>query len=464
VGAVGGILGGMWMGGKYTGLYQEFFSFPALRFRLGWGVAAAAVAISGGAAFAGAVFAVRAAVRLPPAEAMRPETPARFRPLLVERLGLGGLFSPAARMVIRNLERRPARTAVSILGVALACAVLIAGLYPYDGVSRMMDVQFQDVQREDLTVAFEGARGAAAAHDLASIRGVRQVELFRGTPVRLRHGHHVRLTSITGLDAGGTLRRLVGPDGGAHPVPPAGLVVGKTLAAMLDVRVGDTVTADLLELGTVRRRVPVVALHEELTGADAYMERRTLNRLLREGDAATGAYLAIDDGAEHAVYAALKRVPAVAGAASRHAMLERFNETMARSLRITVLIVSLSASAIALGVIYNGARIALSERGRELASLRVLGFTRREAAVLLLGEQAAVTLAAIPLGFLIGLGFSALLSRAFTSERYRIPLVITGRTFVFAGAVVVAAAALAALSMRRRLDRLDLVEVLKTRE
>ena len=465
LGAVGGILGGMWMGGKYTGLYQEFFSFPALRFRLGWGVAAVAVAISGGAAIAGAIFAVRAAVRLPPAEAMRPETPARYRPLLVERLGLGALVPPAARMVLRNLERRPFRTVASVLGVALSASVLVAGLYPYDGVRRLIQVQFHETQREDLTVAFEGARASSGAgHGLAAIRGVRKVEMFRATPVRLRYGHRVRLASITGLEAGGTMRRLVGSEGEVHAVPPAGIVVTQMIADVLGVRAGDTVTVDLLELGSVRRRVPVAAVHDELIGGQAYMERRALNRLLREGDLASGAYLAIDDGAERAVYADLKKVPAVAGTTSRRAMLAHFEETMARSLRITVGIVVMAASAIALGVIYNGARIALSERGRELASLRVLGFTRRETAALLLGEQAVVTASAIPLGFLIGLGFCALLARAFATERHRFPLVITGGTFVFAATVVVVAAVLASLSMRRRLDRLDLVAVLKTRE
>ena len=463
VGAVGGVAGGTWMGMQYTSLYEDFFSFPALRYRTGWDVAALAIAVSGAAAVTGALVAIRAAVRLPPAEAMRPETPARYRPLLVERLGLERLVPPAARMVLRNLERRPLRTIASVVGVGLAGSILVAGLYPYDGVRRLIHIQFDVTQREDVTVLFERARSASAGHDLGAIAGVRTVELFRASPVRLRHGSRVRLTSITGLDGRGVLRRLVGSDGAAHPVPPVGLVLSAGLGPVLGVRVGDTVVVELLELGTASRRVPVVALHDELIGGAAYMERGALNRLLHEGDVASGAYLALDRGAERAVFADLKRVPGVAGTMSRAAMLDNFERTMARSLRITVGIVVFAASAIALGVVYNGARIALSERGRELASLRVLGFTRREVAAILLGEQGALTAVSIPLGFAIGFAFCALLARAFATERHRFPLVVTGGTYVFAAAVVLVAAALAGLSMRRRINRLDLVAVLKTR-
>jgi putative ABC transport system permease protein len=210
--------------------------------------------------------------------------------------------------------------------------------------------------------------------------------------------------------------------------------------------------------------VVVAAVLEEMVGAQAYMERGALNRLLREGDVASGAHLAITEGSERAVYARLKRMPLVAGTSARAAMLAHFRETMAESISVSSGIIVFAASIIAAGVIYNQARIALSERGRELASLRVLGFTRAEARRMLFGEQAAVLAAGIPLGFAIGAAFAALLMKMFEAERHRFPVVITGRTYLFAAAVVLVSAAAATLVVRRRLDRLDLIAVLKTRE
>jgi putative ABC transport system permease protein len=122
------------------------------------------------------------------------------------------------------------------------------------------------------------------------------------------------------------------------------------------------------------------------------------------------------------------------------------------------------ACVIAFGVVYNGARIALSERGRELASLRVLGFTQREIAVMLLGEQAILTLLAVPLGWVLGYGLSWLITIAIDTELMRLPLVLSPQTYFRAFVIVLAAAALSGLLVRWRLRRLDLIEVLKTRE
>jgi len=464
IGAVLGLAGGAWLGAKYTSLYAKVFRFPTLEYHTDWLAAAGAIAVSGGAALLGALGAVMRAVRVPPAEALRPESPARYRPLLLERLGLGARVPTAARMVLRTLERRPWRTLASILGVGMAGALIVAGLSPWDAVNRLMELQFEQIQREDLTVAFVQPRGGRAMDELRSLRGVTRAESFRSTPVHLRHGARLRKTQLLGLDADATLRRLMDLQGRHYRMPSNGAVLPTGLADALGTGVGDTLDVELTERGGRQRRVVVVAVLDEMIGATAYMERRALNRLLDEGDVASGAYLMVDDAVEAAVFARLKRVPGVAGTSSRAAMLDNFRRTMAENIATSVGIIVFAACIIAAGVIYNQARIALSERGRELASLRVLGFTRGEVRTMLLGEQAVVTLAGIPLSFVIGAVCAAWLMKLFEAERHRFPTVVDPSTYLAAAVVVVVAAVGAGLAVRRRVDALDLVAVLKTRE
>ena len=459
-----GVAGGIWLGGRYTALYAAVFRFPMLHHQTDWAVAAAAAAVSGGAALAGALGAVWAAVRVPPAEALRPPSPGRYRPLLAERLGFGAAISPSAKMVLRTLERRPWRTLASVAGVGLAGGVIVAGLSPWDSVQRLMDVQFEQVQREELTVAFTSARSARAARELAGMTGVTRAEPFRSAAVRLRHGHHARNVQLLGLEPTGTLRQLMDFEGRRHRLPPAGLVLSAGLASALGAAPGDTLVAELLAQGGVARRVVVAATIPEMVGSGGYLERSALNRLLREGDVVSGAYLSIERGAERAVYARLKRLPRVAGSSSRRAMLDNFRRTMAENIAASVGIILFAGCVLAAGVIYNQARIALSERGRELASLRVLGFTRAEVRAMLLGEQAFVTAVGIPLGFAIGAALGALLMKMFEAERHRFPVVVSGRTYVVSALIVAVSAAAATIAVRRRADRLDLVAVLKTRE
>jgi putative ABC transport system permease protein len=282
--------------------------------------------------------------------------------------------------------------------------------------------------------------------------------------VRVRRGATVRTTVLTGIAPDAALHRIVDQHGAVYRVPPEGAVLTTAFARLLGVRRGDTLQLELLERGGEVRTVQVAALADELFGSNVYMARPALARLLGEDNRASGAYLRVDPAAESEVMARLKTMPAVAGAASRHALIAAWDRQMLQSIRISGTLVVACAVVIALGAVYNGARIALSERGRELASLRVLGFRRREVAALLFGEQGALTLAALPLGVVLGVALTTFIARAFVSEDQRFPVVLALRTYVGAIGVVLVAAAVAGLLMRRRLDRMDLIAVLKTRE
>lgn len=461
-GCVAGIASGLWLGAKLTALYGDFYHFPVLRFAVRPGAVALATGVTFVAALLGTLSAVRRAVVLPPAEAMRPEPPPRFRQGPLERLGFHRLLSPVARIALRNLERRPGRALLTALGIGLGFAVIIVGRYSLDAIRQMADFEFNVRERQDASVVFSNPRPERVRYDLARLPGVLRAEPFRMVSVRLRSGHRARRTAIEGLEPNGELRRVMDWRGRPVPLSPDGLLLTAKLAEILHVGPGDIVRVEVQEGARRAGALPVAGLVDEPLGTAAYMDAAALHRFLREDRTVSGAYLAVDPFDAPALYAALKRIPAVAGVTVREAALQSFEDTLARSHNVSTMFLIGFASLIAFGMVYNAARIALSERARELASTRVLGFTRAETSRMLLGEQGTLLLLALPLGFLLGYGGAALLTLAFDTELYRLPFVMKAGTFVYATVVVGLAATISALAVRRRIDRLDLVAVLKT--
>jgi putative ABC transport system permease protein len=447
-----------------TRLYTEFYHFPILEYRLAVKVALQGTVIGLVAAGLGALGAVRGAARLPPAEALRPEPPARYRESLLERAGVKKLLSQPARMIVRNITRRPVRASLSILGIALGAAMLVVGTFSLDAMRRIVDVQFGLAQRYDAMVTFLEPTSSRAFHEVERLPGVREVEAFRSVPVKLRFRHRSRQAAVLGLPAAPRLNRVL--DSTTRPVtlPPRGLVLSRTVADILGADRGDVVVLEVLEGARPVLQVPVADVVDEYIGTNVYAEIGALRRLMREGDTLSGAFLAVDRTAEPALYRRVKRSPRVAGVLLKRATVESFEKTIARNFTIITTVNMLFAAVIAFGVVYNTARISLSERSRELATLRVIGFRRAEISYILLGELAALVALAIPVGLLLGYVMSAAILELFQTELYRIPFVIAPRTFARAGFVTLVSAAISAAAVRRRLDRLDLVAVLKTRE
>jgi putative ABC transport system permease protein len=464
VGAVVGVVFGAWLGTGMTALYNDFFRFPTLAYHLPPAVAAGGVLVSFGAATMGALTAVRRVAALPPAEAMRPEPPARYRRSWLERAGLDRFLSTPVRMILRNVGRHPVRTATSVVGIAAAVSMLILGTFFLDSIDVLMDEQFFVIQRQDVTVTFVLPVSARALHDMGRLPGVQYAEPMRAVPARLVAGNRSRIVSIQGLVAEPELQRVVDVRSGPVRLPPGGLVLSLKLAEVLGVSIGDRITVEVLDGRRPVRDVAVAGIVEEHMGTSAYMEIGALRRMIGEGDSLSGAFLKIDRGQSERLYEQLKATPAVAGVALKGTAIESFEKTLAETFYVMIFFNLLFSGVIAGGVVYNAARISLSERSRELASLRVLGFTRGEISFILLGELAAVTLMAIPIGLLLGYLFAGALVAAFNTELYRFPLVIYVRTYAYAATAVLVAAALSGLAVRRRLDHLDLVAVLKTRE
>ncbi|MEM9291158.1 MAG: FtsX-like permease family protein [Acidobacteriota bacterium] len=463
-GAVVGIALGSWLGAGITQIYGRFYSFPELSFGLPSQVAVGAVAVTTLAALLGAAAAVASAVRLQPAEAMRPEAPASYRPTLLERAGLGRLLSPTLRMTLRNLERRPIRSTLTLIGLCYASAIMVVGTFTIDSLDKVMDLQFRAAQRQDLLVSFYLPASPRARYELQRVPGVLAVEPQRAVATRMDCGQRSRYVAITGRQQGASLQRVVDEHYRAVDPPAGGLLLSEQLATLLGCSTGATVGVQVLEGERPYREIPVTAVVREFMGVNAYMELGALHRLMGEDRVLSSAALAVDSASENEVFQRLKDTPLVAAVTLKSAILKSFQDTVQQNLGAMMAFNLLFASVIAFGVVYNSARVTLSERSRELASLRVMGFTRAEISRILLGELGLLVAVSLPLGLLLGRSLSAATLQFFNNELYRLPLLITPETYARAALTVIAAAVISGFTVRRRVRRLDLVAVLKTRE
>lgn len=463
-GTVLGTALGIWFAYAMAGVYARFYQFPEVAFHLEVGVVGWAWVIAGVTGVTGALAAARSVVRLAPAVAMAAPVPPAFHRTALEGSRLWEVLSPAGRMIGRNVTRAGWKSAMTAAAVALSLAVLVSLLSMFDAIDVVADLQFNHVYREDVAVYFETPRSRDALNELAHLPGVLSLEPVRMAPVRLVHGHRERRASLLGLPPGGQLRRIVDADFKVHQPPAEGLLVSGMLAERLDVDAGDTLRVEVTEGERPVRNLVVAGRVDELMGGDVYLEAATLYRILGESGTVSGAWLEIDPQARDELYAELKALPGVASVIIKETLVEAFEDTIQESFLIALTGTLALGTALVMAIVYNQARVALSERGRELASLRVLGFSRHEVARMLLGEQALLVAIALPFGLVLGWGLVWLMMIRFESDLFRLPIVAHPSTYLEAVAVVVVAAALSALLVRRRLDRIDLIAVLKTRE
>ena len=464
LGVAGGVLFGVWLGTNLSNMYMTFYRFPYMLYHLRPELAITSGLISAAAAIAGTVHSVIKAAMLPPAEAMQPPPPAKYRVSVVERLGMGRRLAQPTRMIIRNIERRPVKAALTVVGIAFSCGIIVLGGFFSDSFDYMVEIQFKLAQREDMTLTFVEPTSHSALYSLESVPGIEHAEPFRSVAARLRYGHRTYRAGIQGISPGNGLRRLFNTELELIELPPHGVLLTDYLAGILQVQPGDLLTVEVLEGSRPVRQTPVAGLIKEYVGVAAYMQLPALNRLMREGETISGAFVETDSARMQQVYREIKEMPRVAGASVREQMLRNFYETIANQMLTFAFFNTLLATTVAMGVVYNSTRIAFAERSRELASLRVLGFTRGEITYILLGEMALLTLLAIPLGFFIGKGGGGLMVRNMETELFRIPLIIDNGTYAFAATVVLVSALISGVMIKRKLDRLDLVAVLKTKE
>ncbi len=469
IGTVGALLGigmGVWFAASMVELYREFYSFPVLKFDVDPIVVGASLIVSLLFSSLGALGAMRAIIRLTPADGLRPEAPAIYRKILFERHAgfIWRRLSFAPRMVLRSIARRKLRAAVTIGGVAMSASIMLLALFSPDSIDILMDTQWRLVERQDIKVTFHNERGRAALYDLKRLEGVRSVEPELGVPVRLRHGRHEKRTGLTGLQPGQSLQGLIDNELRTVAMPTDGLLLSRKLADILHVRPGDEIEVEVLNGRQQIFRAPIENVVDEYIGAFAYAEIGRLSRWIQEEFVLTGARLLVDPARARELGRELKELPAVAAVDYKAQMLQIFRDTLAASQAAMNAIVILFAGIITFGVTYNTARISLSERSRELASMRVLGFTTREVSAVLSLENFLLSGAALVPGIGLGIGFIWLLTKLYETDLFRFPFIIRADSVAWTVVIVMGFTVLANLLLRRRTRELDLVEVLKARE
>jgi putative ABC transport system permease protein len=459
-----GSAAGIWMGRAMARLYGQYYHFPSLDYVVSPLLLLAAAALSILTAGLGAAGSVRSAAALSPAVAMSPPPPPAYRAGWVERLGRLLDLSATGHMIVRHIARWPGRSAITVLGVALAGGLLFATLQFIDASRTMIDSYFFRAQRQDMTVTFVEPRGDDVLHALARLPGVLRVEPARRLPVRLVNGPRAERTAIERVDAQSSLSLRIDTGGSIIPVPEGGLLLSRQLADRLDVGPGDWVQVEMLGGRRSSVRLPVARIVDEYIGMRAYGTPATLAALARDEGPVDAALLRIDPASRDVLLARLKQMPQVLGVSEKSAGIARFEAMIDDNLLTMIGFYVGLAGAIVVGVVYNSARIIHSERAHELATLRVLGYFRSEVGVVLLGELALLVLLALPLACLFGFGLAWVMTALFSSDLFRLPFSPDAASYGWSTVTVLLAAAATAATVARRVRTLDMVRVLKARE
>nr|WP_321524928.1 FtsX-like permease family protein [uncultured Cohaesibacter sp.] len=463
-GALLGCLGGIAMGRAMMPLYLTYYKFPMLVFRLDPASFATAILTSIAAASAGGLLVLSKVFALTPAVAMRPPAPPDYSG--TGRFGrrLNRLLDQPSRMVLRRITRQPGRMLGSLAGIACGMALSVSMISMLAGFDHTIDLTYTVMDRSDVTVTFTHPIGETVIHELESIPGVIDTEPERSVAVVFRNGVESYRGAITGLIPQPRLKRALDERSAPITLPRQGITLSRSLASMLAIEPGAILNIDVLEGERPSLRIPVNGVAESLLGSPAYMQIDALTRLLGEPGRISSVYLRIDKNRAGAIFKALKNRPHVAGVSMKsdaRAAFQKMMDTGAGSMRYVMLII---AAIITFGIVYNAARIAFAERQRDLASLRVMGFTRSEVSFVLLGELAVITLAALPIGSILGYYFTMVIARGFSTDLYQIPILFIPESYGRAALAVLAAAIFSGWIVRRDIDRADLVSALKIRE
>jgi putative ABC transport system permease protein len=463
-GAAAGCLLGIAAGRGLVGLYTTYYKFPFLVFQLDPGSFITGFLVSVLVASAGGLLVLRNVFALTPANAMRPPAPPDYSRSGRRLGGLKTFLDQPSRMVLRRLTRQPGRMAGAIVGIACGMALSVSMLTLFAGFERTMDQTFSVVDRSDVMVTFTHPLSAKTLFELQRIPGVERAEPVRNVSVVLRNGLRSHRGALTGLPSTPDLNRALDADMEPLVLPAEGIVLSVPLARTLGIEAGDMLAVDVREGRQPLLQIRVASIAHTLLGSPAYMQLDALNRALREPGRVSGAYLTIDEALQSDIYRTLQDMPTVAGVSVKSDARAAFEAIINSGAGATRFVYGAIAFIITFGIIYNAARIAFAERTRDLASLRVIGFTKAEAAFVLLGELAVVTLLALPLGALMGYYLSFGIAAGFSTEFYQVPADFDPGSYGMAIMVVLGAALISGLIVKRDLDRADLVSALKTRE
>lgn len=462
LGIIPGILLGALLGQWMADLYRSYYHFPSLDFSLNIGSVLMGVLAGLIPALAGAFSSIRKAVTLPPAEAMRAPSPPKFAQAFSFRGGISSRIGPRGRIVIRNAILRRSRLLMTVLGITLAISLVVLSGFWRDSVNLLMVTQFQVVQREDISIDLLRPRPTSVIREISQLDGVIAVEGMRMLPARIRFQQHSREVAIAGRTENTNMRKYADGSLRSIELPTEGLLMSRYFANNWGVKAGDQIHVESLEGNPRPRKFTVFGFTDDVLGQSIIMRADSMWKWLDESSSYNLALLQVDATRLESLYVRLKQHPEIAAVSVKTVMYRSLLKTFGNMINNSVLILMTFSTLIAIGIIYNGARVNFSERSRELASMQVFGFSLRETYFIFIGEAAFYLLLSLVPGCFVGW----LLSRAsvdlLNTEVFNFPVHITLATYAMAVVTVLLAFGVSAAIAWRMLRKLDIVESLKT--
>ncbi|HMV45042.1 MAG TPA: FtsX-like permease family protein [Leptospiraceae bacterium] len=461
-GSVSGIIIGLILGTAWTRLYGEYYRLPNLEFSSDFNYSFLGFCIGMISALFGSQSAVKSVVKLEPAQAMRPPVPIYFGTGVLENILKK--FSAQNRMILRTFLFKKKRFLLGSLGISSAILISITGLFWKDAVFYMMDTEFNLVTREDVSIFFFTPVPYRAVQEIENLPEVFRAEGYRIVPVKFRNGARTYESAIQGYSEDSHLRKILSKENYFIQIPKNGIILNEVIAKKLEVKTGDSILAEVLEGNRPKLNFKVTGVISEILGMGAYTDFHFLHSSLGQEKSLTFISLQSDKNAERKLLEKIKKFPKTYGVFTRSSMLRGLREVMERSVLISALILGIFASVISVGVIYNTMIVSLSEKSWELASLRILGLTRREVFWILVSELILQIIIAIPIGCVLGYWFSWLLMQTTSTEAFQIPLIILPATYITSVGIALIASFVSFYILWRKVKTLDLISVLKLRE
>ena len=469
-GAIGGILGsllGYWLGDLTTRMYVDYFTFPQLTSKFYPGLLFVAILIAVLFSILGTINGVRQIMQLEPAEAMRPAAPPFGGAILLEKIkwfwkGLDAGW----QMILRGLFRSKGRTIIAIISAAMGSSIVVLAFGFVDSMDEMVDLQFNRVLKSDYHLTFNRELSLSAIDEIYRLPGVIHAEPVLNVGCTFTILNHSKRGGIMGIVGSGELTSPLNAEGKPIVVPSVGLLMTTRLMEQLKVRVGDYVEVIPVKGERKVHKLPVVEGINSMIGLAVYADYQWLNRTLGQENVINEVRVLVthDSNGEKRFLQKIKEMPNLETLTDLGEQKSALNKQLNGAMRVSAVIMIVFAAVIFLGAILNGTLIALSERRREMATFRTMGYFDKEVGRLFLRENLLNTL----IGSLIGLplGYLMLVAsmKGFVSDAYSFPAALDPLSYIYTMVLAVIFVLISQVVVMRNIQKQNWVEALSLKE
>ncbi|WP_297427243.1 FtsX-like permease family protein [Clostridium sp.] len=465
IGSLIGSILGTYMGLGLTKLYNQYFNLPLGDVKIyGEFVIPAFILTLLFCLFAG-YNSCKIIFKITPSEAMREKSPQGGKKTLIEKIEfIWRSISYLGKIIIRNLFRYKRRALLTSLGIIFSSAILLVALGMSDSINFMMKEQYEGIQNYDIKVIFSKLISVEDLNNIKNIDHVKQLEPVLETGVEISNGWKSKDVGFTALVKEPQIYRVQDSNGSAISLPSNGILISEKLADMLGVKVNDTVNIKFFYPGKEKQEAIVKGIIVQYLGLSVYTSMDNCKSMLGEGMIASSAVLKLDsNNFESEVKNELKDMPGVTSVESKSDSLNALLKNMGAT-QSSVGTMIMLAAILLIAVLYNIATINIFERQRELATLKVLGFTNNEIKKLIFHENYIITIFGMLVGLPFGKWLGSYMMKMSSTESYTIPYVVELRSYIITVILTLVFTFITNLILMRKIKSIDMLEVLKNKE